>query len=192
MRHREYTRLMSEVLDGIATPADAERLRTHLRGCAACGSTWEEWRAVDRLLATAPHVPPPPTLLSGLSERLEAYEADRRRTRSVIAGLLVGLAMLASAVSLGVAGLEVSRLARSGILWEPGSSVAQFVDSVSWTIQGAATVLGSIGWQSLTMVIGTWLVFAGLMAISWLYVLGHARLQSNGPPAMQWGSKAGR
>jgi len=56
--HDNYTILMSASLDGEATVEEQQLLQAHLQVCAACATTWDLWRRVDRLFASAPSATP--------------------------------------------------------------------------------------------------------------------------------------
>ncbi len=93
--HEDYTMLISLVLDGEATPAEQDQLEKHLRECATCGMLWENWRAMDRLLATAPSVSAPPGLLESLLARIAVHEARQARRRWMALGAAAAFIILA-------------------------------------------------------------------------------------------------
>jgi len=135
--HDNFTRLMSLALDDEATLGEQAQLQAHLRTCAVCSSVWDAWKEADRVLSHAPQVAPPAELLVGISERLGAYEAGRRRLRWVGAGLLaiwVATALVAFWVAVGVG---VSRIGwaevMDAVLWP----LAQMLQGLLWTLRGS-------------------------------------------------------
>jgi hypothetical protein len=77
MIDREHERLLHEVLEGSASPADAARLEAWLATSAEGRQRRSELEALFSALAAVPRVPPPPSLRSGVLDGI------RSRSRSV-------------------------------------------------------------------------------------------------------------
>ena len=86
--HSDYTMLMSVALDDEATPDELQRLREHVRTCAACAGIWERWQVVDRRFDAAPLMTPAPNFADTVMARIEARSLQRRQTRRYATGLV--------------------------------------------------------------------------------------------------------
>ena len=86
--HSDYTMLMSVALDDEATPDELQRLREHVRTCAACAGIWERWQVVDRRFDAAPLMTPAPNFADAVMARIEARSLQRRQTRRYATGLV--------------------------------------------------------------------------------------------------------
>lgn len=174
--HREYTQLMSLVLDGAASPEEAGRLREHLVSCPSCTETWERWRAVDWQLSAAPMMPVPRDLVRKVTARLEER---RRRTAPVGwigSGVLLawGLAictlwLLAAAVIWWAVRdpLQASQLLTSG---------AERLSEMSLFLRGIQTLLRRPDLPGAAVTVGMGFYFslcAGLAILgAWFFTVG--------------------
>ena len=175
--HEDMTLLMSLALDGEATPAEDARLQAHLAICPACATTWEDWRAADRLFAKAPSVAPSPDFLAGLAVRLEMVDARRQRTRW-IAIAFTGVGLLLFALMLSTAGLYLGWSRQPMIAEALLSGVLRLSAGMMWTLRGLATVARSADWQSLALSAGVYLTLAGGLLVAWLWLVGRSQARS--------------
>jgi anti-sigma factor RsiW len=77
---------LTALVDGALPAAEAEAVRAHLAGCAACRAEAARLRSAAALLGA---LPPPPPPSPAFAARLEArLEAERGRRRGVLARLL--------------------------------------------------------------------------------------------------------
>ena len=77
MRCQRVLSLLSAYMDGEASPADSRMLEKHLAGCASCSRELALLQVTARMLATAPEVEPPESLL----EQIEAVTIRRASFR---------------------------------------------------------------------------------------------------------------
>jgi anti-sigma factor RsiW len=192
--HEDYTMLISLVLDGEATPAEQDQLEKHLRECATCGMLWENWRAMDRLLATAPSVSAPPGLLESLLARIAVHEARQARRRWMALGaaaafIILAILMGVMATALSLVWGQPAALSSGGLrlLEALAASAVQIFGGVAWAGRSAATLLGGLGWHGLALGLGGYLVLAGTLIWTWLWVLGRTRVWAVTPVALRQG-----
>lgn len=96
------TELALEDVDPATSPMRDEVLR-HLRDCDACRSSYDSIQAtLDRTLAAAPRVDPPPGFDSAVGNAIAAESAARSRGRALPGGRMLWFAA-AAAVVLGIA-----------------------------------------------------------------------------------------
>jgi len=183
--HADYTMLMSVVLDGEATPDEMQRLREHLRACAACAGVWERWQAVDRRLDAAPLVSPALTFTENVMARIEAQSLKRRRARWLgsglfmtwLAGSLLGLAVIGALVYWGSQ--------------YPGQASGAFfaalkgVDSATWILLGLLRFMGGVGAPALAAGVGLLATLTCLLGMLWLWVVGHGHTLTTEPVSAQ-------
>lgn len=173
--HTEYTRLMSLALDHEASQDELQRLRAHLQDCPACAAVWSQWRALDRRLAAAPQVAPPASLAGQVLQRLAERELRQRRTRWVGSGLLLTWLV---AFLLGSAGIWAAVdwiAAHPQQIAAALSGLAYFLSGVTWLARQLAMFLGELGAPRLAAGAGLFTTLTCLLAVMWLYVMGHNR-----------------
>ncbi len=175
--HEDMTLLMSLALDGEASSAEEARLQAHLAMCPACATTWEDWKAADRLFAKAPSVAPSPDLLAGLAARLEMVDARRQRIRWV-AIALTGVGLLLCALMLSTAGLYLGWSRQSMIVEALLSGMLRLSAGIVWTLRGLATVARSADWQGVALSAGVYLTLAGGLLVAWLCLVGRSQARS--------------
>jgi anti-sigma factor RsiW len=174
--HSDYTMLMSVALDNEATPDELQRLRDHVRTCAACAGIWERWQAVDRRLDAAPLVMPAPSFTGAVMARIEARSLQRRRTRRLGSGLvalwlvasLLGLAILGGVLYWGVQ--NPSQV--SGVFF----AALKGVGTATWVFLGLLRLMGGVGAPTLAAGVGLLATLTLVLSMLWLWVVnrGHA------------------
>src|SRR5437773_707387 len=70
MTHARMQHQLSAYLDGELTPAEADEVRTHLVGCAACRETLSRLQHVKSLLQRLPERPVPEELWATIGPRI--------------------------------------------------------------------------------------------------------------------------
>ncbi|HVM54953.1 MAG TPA: zf-HC2 domain-containing protein [Acidimicrobiales bacterium] len=99
--------LLSALVDGELDVRDAEAVRVHVAGCAACRLELEEVRAARRAVRLLPAVEPPPAFLAELVAAPDVVALAPRRRRAAVlvnaaGSVAAGLAILAlSAADVG-------------------------------------------------------------------------------------------
>jgi predicted anti-sigma-YlaC factor YlaD len=171
--HSDYTMLMSVALDDEATPDELQRLREHVRTCAACAGIWERWQVVDRRFDAAPLMTPAPNFADAVVARIEARSLQRRQTRRYAAGLVV--------LSLAVSLLGLAILA--GLLYWGAENPAQVsgvffaalrgVGTATWIFLGFLRLMGGVGAPTLAAWVGLLATVTCLLSMLWLWVVGH-------------------
>jgi hypothetical protein len=94
---------LSAFLDGDLPSLEAQAVRAHLEGCAACARAAAEMTAMISTTRTLDRPEPPPTLWPAIAGKLDRLEAPvplvpRRRWRTFGAGALAGAAAAAALV----------------------------------------------------------------------------------------------
>lgn len=169
--HREYTQLMSLVLDGEATPAEAQRLREHLDACGACSETWRQWRAIDRRFAATPALAAPVGLAERVIAGLETVELRRRRARWLGAGLLVGW-MSFAVVAAVVASLAVVWFqSNTAYIVSRAVFVAHWIGALLLLAHGAVAAGASLGAPALAGAVGLLACATCVLGATWLRLL---------------------
>jgi hypothetical protein len=154
---------LSSLLDRELGPGPAERVRSHLTGCAGCQGRLEGLRSVILELERVERVAPPPTLGRELSERLR-WEPERsglidrleRRLRAIplqptVAPVFAIVVALAAIMFFFVSGLERQKLGTPVILDPPGSieapqsPEAHVVAGRTFELQGGVWVESGVG-----------------------------------------------
>lgn len=88
--------ILSAYADGEARPGERVRVRAHVRGCAGCARTLDEFSAFKRALGGGGEAPPMPDDLRESLEALRPREAARRERAPLWRPMLaVALACLA-------------------------------------------------------------------------------------------------
>lgn len=174
--HTDYTTLMSLALDGEATSTEMQRLREHLRTCAACTRVWERWQVVDRQLDAAPFVAPAFNLVDSVMARIEAHEIKRRRTRSFGAALLLSW-LVVTVLVLGLCGTLV--------YWgthNPQQASGAFffllkgVSGATWLSFSFLRLMGGVGAPTLAAVVGLLATLTCLLGMLWLWVVTRSHI----------------
>lgn len=98
--------LLSLYADGMASAEEAQRLETHLPGCAACREALAWMQATQRALAARPVMSPPAALRARIAEAIAASAAAPVPARAARAFVL--RPALAAAASLTALGIVVS------------------------------------------------------------------------------------
>ena len=171
--HAEYTMLMSVALDDEATPTEQQRLRDHLRSCAACAGVWERWQAVDRRLEAAPLMIPSPRFADTLMARIEAQALEPQRSRRLNTRFVVVLL---------AAGLVLA-LALTGLLFYWGAqnpaqvsnvffAALRGVGTTTWIFLGFLRLMGGVGAPTLAAGVGLLATLTCLLSMLWLWVVG--------------------
>jgi predicted anti-sigma-YlaC factor YlaD len=173
--HSDYTLLMSVALDDEATPDELQRLREHVRTCAACAGVWERWQVVDWRLDAAPLVTPAPTFTASVMARIEARSLQRRRTRRLGSGL-IALCLAVSLLGLAILG---------GALYWGAHDPAQVsnvffaflrgVGAATWIFLGFLWLMGGVGAPTLAAGVGLLATLTCLLSTLWLWVVSRSR-----------------
>jgi predicted anti-sigma-YlaC factor YlaD len=173
--HGEYTALMSLMLDREITPEEERRLLDHLATCRECNLTWRRWRALDRRLANAPILAPPPSFVEGVMARLE----QRRRRAGWGKWLGSGLVFVWGLIFCGF------WLALAGLIWwafrhplEAGillSTAAQLASLVSWLLRGVGTVVDTVGPGTLALGLCATICLTGCLVVLWVWVMARSQ-----------------
>jgi predicted anti-sigma-YlaC factor YlaD len=170
MMHKEFTSLMSAVLDREATAAETHQLHEHLASCPDCAQTWTHWRTLDRNLGAAPMIAPAPGFVWRVSARLEREQQLRRR-RWLGSGLLMAWAgimaliwvVLVAAVVWGVTHpLEVGEVASSGV---------HLLSGLTWLVRTLQSFLADGGGIGLSLGLGFYLGLTVLVLLAWAWLL---------------------
>jgi predicted anti-sigma-YlaC factor YlaD len=170
--HTDYTMLMSAALDHEATPDELQRLREHVRTCAACAGVWEQWQAVDRRLEMAPLVAPAPAFAEAVMARVEAYSFRRRRSR------LLGSSLAAVLLTVSVLGAALLGLLIYWGIQDPGQASGVFfailkgAGMAAWILLGLLRLMGGIGAPTIAACIGLLATATCLFSMLWLWVIG--------------------
>jgi anti-sigma factor RsiW len=176
--HSDYTMLMSVALDDEATPDELQRLREHVRTCAACAGIWERWQVVDRRFDAAPLMTAAPNFADAVMARIEARSLKRRQTRRYATGLV---ALLLAVLLLGLATI-------GGLLYWGAQNSAQVsgvffaalrgVGTATWIFLGFLRLMGGVGAPTLAAWGGLLATLTCLLSMLWLWVVGrsHARM----------------
>lgn len=169
--HSDYTLLMSMALDDEATPDEVQRLREHVRTCAACAGIWERWQVVDRRFDAAPLVTPPATFTDAVMARIETRSVERRRTYRFGSGLALTW-LAASFLSLALLGLLLYWGAQnpgqvSGIFF----AILKGLGMAAWILLGFLRLLGGIGAPTLAAYVGLLATLTCLFSMLWLWVI---------------------
>jgi predicted anti-sigma-YlaC factor YlaD len=176
--HSDYTMLMSVALDDEATPDELQRLREHVRTCAACAGIWERWQVVDRRFEATPLATPAPNFADTVMARIAARSLQRRQTRRYATGL-VALSLAVSLLGLAVLG---------GLLYWGAQNPAQVssvffaamrgVGTATWIFLGVLRLMGGVGAPTLAAWVGLLATITCLLSMLWLWVVGrgHARM----------------
>jgi len=105
MQCSRASELMSLRLDGLLDDVTQIALDEHLASCVRCSGEWETFRALSRLLDSAPTATPAPDFVGRVAHRLAKRRArsKARRRRFVLLGAsaLLLLATLPAIVTLG-------------------------------------------------------------------------------------------
>lgn len=123
MQH-DYTELMSAALDGRLTPRERAGWDKHLASCPSCQERWQALCAMDRLLAGAELVAPPPDFTQRVALRLAQEQAVSPRR------LLAGVGLLAA----GWIGLLIVACAQA-LLWNVSGGIPTWLGNA---VQAAA------------------------------------------------------
>ena len=179
--HADYTMLMSVVLDSEATADEMQRLREHLRACAACASVWERWQAADRRLGAAPRVAPAPTFTESVMARIAAQSLRQRRARWLGSGLL-GAWLVGSLSGLAVIGA----LVYWGSQYQGQASGAFFaalkgVDSATWILLDLLRLMGGVDAPALAAGVGLLATLTCLLGMLWLWLVGRGQTLTTEP-----------
>jgi anti-sigma factor RsiW len=165
-------------LDDEATPDELQRLREHVRTCAACAGIWERWQVVDRRFDAAPLVTAAPNFADAVMARIEARSLKRRQTRRYATGLV---ALLLAVLLLGLATI-------GGLLYWGAQNSAQVsgvffaalrgVGTATWIFLGFLRLMGGVGAPTLAAWGGLLATLTCLLSMLWLWVVGrsHARM----------------
>ncbi len=169
--HKEFTEIMSAVLDREATPGETARLHEHLAGCAVCAQTWNHWQLLDGRLVLARQVAPAPGFMLRVSQRLVEQEQRARRRRTVGSGLLlawgatIGLLWLAFIATFAWCYTHPSTLgqvASSGLYW---------FDGAAWLLRMVQSTLVDLGGLWLSLGVGFYLGLTTLVLLAWAALL---------------------
>jgi anti-sigma factor RsiW len=168
---------MSVALDDEATPDEMQRLREHVRTCAACAGIWERWQVVDRRFDAAPLVSPASNFADTVMARIEARSLQRRQTRRYAAGLV--------ALSLAVSLLGLATL--GGLLYWGAENPAQVstvffaalrgVATATWIFLGVLRLMGGVGAPTLAAWVGLLATLTCLLSMLWLWVVGRGHVR---------------
>lgn len=166
--HDEYLLLMSLALDEEAAPVELDRLHAHLRTCPACAQAWEAWSGLDRQLAAAPMIAPPPDLADRVMSRVrQAALAKQRRT-------WLGWGAWAGAISL-VTGLifwgALAFLWLGGQLIVVGDVLLSWLEAFWLLVRGLIAAVASIGVPALASALVTLSVVTCALGLLWLWLL---------------------
>ncbi len=175
--HKEYTMLMSAELDGEATPAEAQRLREHVRACAACAAVWQQWQAADRRLGAGGQIAPPVDFTERVLQRLDAAELRRRRIRWLGSGLVLGwLSLMAIAAVLVILVLPWF-LGNAPQIAQLKTVAVQMGEAVLLLLRGVLTALASLGAPVLAAVVGLIACATCVLGATWLKLLSQRGYQ---------------
>jgi anti-sigma factor RsiW len=182
--HAEYTMLMSVALDDEATPAEQQRLRDHLRTCAACAGVWERWQAVDRRLEAAPLMIPSPSFADTVMARIEAQALKPQRAHWLNARLVAILLAAGLVLALALTGLllywgaqnpaEVSNVFFTAL---------RVVGTATWVFLGFLRLMGGVGAPTLAAGVGLLATLTCLLSMLWLWVVGRGHAVGAGSVA---------
>lgn len=125
--------LLSALLDGQLTAAEADEVRAHVAGCDACAGELEDVRQARRLLRELPAVEPPPWFASELLAGDDIIPLGRRTARRAAAIVNIG-ASVAAGVLLLV--LSSSTLGPAALRPEVQGAVARHASTVSALLGG--------------------------------------------------------
>ena len=183
--HAEYTMLMSVALDNEATPTEQQRLRDHLRTCAACAEVWERWQAVDRRLEAAPLMIPSPSFADTVMARIEAQALKPQRARWLDTRLV--MVLLAAGLLLA--------LVLTGVLFYWGAqnpaqvsniffTALRGVGTTTWVFLGFLRLMSGVGAPTLAAGVGLLATLTCLLSMLWLWVVGRGpTLMADSVPA---------
>jgi predicted anti-sigma-YlaC factor YlaD len=176
--------LMSVALDDEATPGELQRLREHVRTCAACAGIWERWQVVDRRFDAAPLVTPAPNFADAVMARIEARSLQRRQTRRFASGL-VALSLAVSLLGLAILG---------GLIYWGAQNPAQVggvffaalrgVGAATWIFLGFLRLMGGVGASTLAAWVGLLATLTCLLSMLWLWVVGRGHAVIADPVAV--------
>jgi predicted anti-sigma-YlaC factor YlaD len=184
--HPQYTTLMSLVLDREATPEQETQLRSHTGECRACAVAWAQWRVLDRRLAMAPTVAPPPTLLPSIMARLGERSARPSRGPLLASSVLLlwaGIAALFWCLVLGLLWWGYSNPVALTLVVSSATQVIGHAVSLLMTLPIHAGEL-----QQVALPLGVALALAGVAALVTLWVLLLLGTGTVGrKPVVEWG-----
>ena len=174
--HADYTLLMSMALDDEATPAEMQRLKDHLRACAACANVWERWQVVDRRLEAAPLVSPSPTFTDNVMARIAAQSVHTHRRRSanwgvVVASLFGALLALSAVIALVYWGLQ-----NQGQVSAVFFAALKGMGTATWLLLGLLRLMSGLGAPTLAVGVGLLATATCLLSMLWLWVVGRGHV----------------
>jgi anti-sigma factor RsiW len=173
--HGKFTLLMSLVLDREATAAEDRLMREHLATCVPCALTWDRWRTLDRRLARAPMVAPPPTLIEGVRIRLAERRARSSRQKWIGSGLVLAWGILFCGFWLAMAGLIWWGMRHQLEMSVVVSTAARCVSAGSWLLRSLGTLAGSVGSSTLALGFGLGIGLTCSLGMLWVWVMARSR-----------------
>ncbi len=169
--HKEFTTLMSTVLDREATAAETERLHEHLTVCPVCAQTWTHWRTLDRYLAAAPLLMPAQGFVWRVAERIERERQRARRRRWVGSGLLLAWGGIMVLLWLGLVVSLVWAFTHPVEVGQVASAGAYLFSGLAWLLRTLQSILADGGGLELSLGVGFYLGITALVLLLWAWLL---------------------
>lgn len=167
MNCQQVSENLSLSFNGRLSEAVRAEMEAHLASCTRCLAEWEAFRAVDRVLASAPVVAPPPGLPARVTVRIARREAVRC---AFVGAVLLALGTVAlGALLLAPALLDFVGLSRAApALLDAGLRLVAQLLAVVGTLGRTASVLADALAPVLLPVLSSCLMIAVGLGMLWL------------------------
>jgi anti-sigma factor RsiW len=179
--HVRFMTLMSEVLDGAATPGQRQELDRHLKICDSCSATWREWEALDWILITAPAVVPQCDFAATVGQKLSQIKQQRPASPWTAVALLSTAGLCFGASFLMAMGLF-------WLGWRHPLAVAMLVSFAARTLgemggflQHAGSLIAGARVASLALLFWVWALCGVTLVLFWSWVVLQGRSGRRSP-----------
>ena len=173
MNCEQSSELMSLELDGLLSAPQRNALYSHIDVCPDCQAQWHWMQLVSEALESAPAVPAPAGMMTGVSLRIQ--KRVRRTALVQRLTLVAATLLLMAAAGYALAQWPLGNAASSSVLlrWLLGS-VAGLGRLLAPVGEAMSTILGALLLGTSGYYVGLALLAAILLLVVWVMVVSRA------------------